>query len=861
MGHLPTLTTTQAPLAKLLRWCSLAMTLGIAQFAQATPFSQVSTTLSIPDGYTEMLLPSDQGLLVPISAAQTTAYEIDYPSAHQNMQFMAFRNPTTNDIYYVQTQDPDGQLMHWKVEYIDPHYQLILTGWSQNGIFPVSVVTDSSLEATTQTEFYRVVARKYKTWAINQKWARRKFSPLDRMTALGVSKNANVNEVNKLLNDRYLGQMAPSQSSACYLTFWRMYWQYGIDGALPDYRLNTYNSSTSLSTMNNANCASFGYTNALLWDDRLKHTASPAPDTMEAHMNEVLSYDATAAYDPDLMVKNEDGSVLTTKKGDVPSYGKYICQAQTAWKDRFLDVVTTMSGAGWKGIYYDMAAMEAPRPCYSEDHGHEKADPLAWQEGIRSILSAVKSETTPPMMVFTEGSAEIYMDLVDAYLNYWGTARVDSAGAKQVPLFREVYGEIARWVGWQVIPISLDTAGQQTIHAPSLTPDDMIKAVRKADNFGAMFHGAPFMVGTSADDTVLEELANSEYDDLTALLAKPPYKTVYERGAGASNWSGAGSAPTPVNVVDSETGTAAVSVGVVNRDSGDSNMLSINDNRKFLLSWDMKMSNSYYITAIVTTVEDGPGPWYYLLYDPHARSWKNNTDHPSFGKFGLGADTYDNHWRTFQRDLAADLYWATGKTIANVVGFKVNGTGLVDNIALSDAPAAIVEDGTDASDWIPTCYIAGCNLSGVSAASATDTDTGADVIRFGGITNRDNGQGFVRALNDSAHFEASWDLKTTSPYYVSFFVEADDGQVYNLLYDQNARDYRVTVSTTVKLGLGADTYDGQWRTFRRNLADDLFEGTGKSIVKVVSARVITAGSDGAISNVKLWGNGLRSSGY
>jgi len=80
-----------------------------------------------------------------------------------------------------------------------------------------------------------------------------------------------------------------------------------------------------------------------------------------------------------------------------------------------------------------------------------------------------------------------------------------------------------------------------------------------------------------------------------------------------------------------------------------------------------------------------------------------------------------------------------------------------------------------------------------------------------------------------------------------------------LLYDQSDRSWSdFTHFPFVKYGLGADTTLGTWRTFRRDLAADLYNATGKSIVSVLSMRVY---ANGSISNVRLWGNGVRSSGY
>lgn len=857
------------------RWLAFALALLGAPFAHAVDeyykFSTVVFTDLVGNGYTEMLTPTNSGWI-----KNTTFYYGEYPSTHHNMQFIAFRNPTSNAILYVQTHDPEGRYVQWEVNQPSgaSTFQLVLTTWDKVG-FPSGFYSiDTSMTATTQTEFYRKVARKYKQWAIQQKWAERKFSPMDKASAM-------IN-VQNLLDDtraqvsNYLIDWV-GQDTLCYVTYWRKYWQWDLDGAVPDYRISGNDapgsSFTTLQAQQNVqkldqllNCKPFGYTNPLLWDSRVaSHPGAPA-STVDGDMNEVYTNVVDARYSTGPMVKkNSAGDVLDYANPD----RKFICQAQQSWRDLFVGKMVTMAeDHHFQGIYADQIAFEAPKLCHDTAHGHDVADPWAWQNGLRDLLAELKSQTG--MMVFTEGSAEIYMDLVDAYLMWEDTGKADTTNLKQVPLFREVYGEFARWIGWQIdVPAheDVDCDPEETC-PPTLMPDPtpLLAAIRKADNFGYLYHGQPYMLATSTNEKPRLKMTPKSggadrYQDVREAIAAAPYKTVYERGGGAVNWIEQDTVnAAPANVMDSETGTAAISL---DSGSGGSYRLPIDEKQKFQLSWDMKMDEVGWIMVEVKANERSES--IQLLYDQTART--HHEGDVNGGWFGLGANSADNHWRSFQRNLAADLQSLSSTeyptlTLDKVLSVSVFGTGLIDNIAFSNTPALVVEDGADAGDWTATCYNPStCSLTGLSASSVADADTGANVIRFSGITHRDHGEGFVRTINDSLNFEASWDLKTPHAYYVSFFVEADDGLVYNLLYDQSARDFRQTVGTTVKLGLGADTTDGDWHTFRRNLADDLFEGTGKSIVSVVSVRAITTGSDGAISNVKLWGNGLRSSGY
>lgn len=802
-----------------------------ASAGHAQSFQKVTRSLTVPSGHSEMLVPAYQGQLRQISDFGPSTY----PSAYYNMQFMAFRNPVTGAIYYVQTTDPDGRLIEWRVRGANGTFVLTIETYLISSTMPAGfVITDSTLQASTQTQFYRTVARKYKAWAIQQKWAKKKLSAVDSLETIARGQD---------LSTRYMDQqIAPFMSAwngrptGCWITFWRKYWELGMDGGSPDYRMGGVLSESlgSLDFMNASHCAPFAYTNALLWDSRNVHVENP--NRLQTLTNEIWTSRPEARYSPSPMVKDSLGGVRAyASHTDM----KYVCQGNSAWRELFMEEMRRMA-SGWRGIYYDMAAMSPPQLCSDPSHEHLLQDPLTWQNGIRAVLSALRSDpVTRHLMVFTEGNAEIYMDLVDGFVAYGETSRADSDAPlfKQVPLFKEVYGEFARTLGWQVLP---DGANET-----QLTPALLLKAIRKADNFGMMFHGEPRFVGWNASIEAQRILRSDPgYAAIFDLVNNAPYARAYESGGGALNWSVVGTAPAAANVIDAETGTAAIQLGIADPDSGPYYELPIDSGDRFQLNWDMKMSARYAIRATVTATD---GSAYILSYDPSDRNFRATTG--NLVRMGLGADTVGGGWRGVQRDLAEDLSRATGKLIGRVASLRVHGQGMIDNVTLSGAPN-IYEDGTGAPAWV-------ASASGLSASTVVDPASGSNAVDFSGIQSRDDGKYFVRTINDNRRFEMSWDMRTRMSYYFLVTVAADDGSWYNLLYDPAARDFRQTVIATIKVGLGADTGDGNWRTFRRNLAEDLYVGAGKNIAQVIEVRFYASG---AVDNLWLWGNGLRSSG-
>jgi len=808
-------------------------------------YDPVLTSIKIPPGYTKMLVPKNQGRLMT-----TQPFAVTYPSAEQNMQFVAFWNPAiaSGNILYVQTKDPNGQVIDWKVTGSPDAYSLTLTVYSLSSTFPAGFyIADNSMTAADETEFYRKVANKYKSWAINQKWATRKSSKMDAIATAAVAPDlSDATILDKIAP--YVGPFkASGQNSLCWFTIWRIHSGTAytrIDDGLPDYRQGNTSAASSFKLLSDNNCTPIPYMNALTWDSEIIHVDNPQTPKQVA-MNEIWDNNQVARYSSSSMIKNKNNQVASLPS---PTNLKYVCQSSSAWKSLFVGAARTLASNGWKGIYYDMAAQTVPQLCYDSSHGHAIADPLIWQNGIRDILKTLKEDPiTKDMLVITEGNAEIYMDLVDAYIAYTDTGMTDNNDPlhldKQVPLFREVYGEIARTIGWQVFP---ESNPQKTIS--DLTPAILKKAALKSADYGNQFYASPTFSGWGAEISfdIQNKLAtDAAYSSLFNLIKSPPYKKLYERGAGAINWRVSGSPPAPVDVVDAETGTAAVQFGMTNRDAPDTNyQLEIGETKFSHMSWDMKMDGAYYYLVKVKATDASE---YNLLYDQNARDFRETNGITL--KVGLGVDTASGNWRTINRNLADDLYLATGRTLSEVVRVFVMGKGLVDNISLSNAPS-VSESGTGVASW-------SMSAPGLVAKSVTDPVVASQVVQFTGVENRDKQQFFTRTINDGSRFDIAWDMKTSMPYYVSILVNADDGNSYRLLYDQNLRGFYQTAGTYVKIGLGADTTDGNWRSFRRNLADDLYQGAKVNITKVVSFNVY---ANASVDNLKLWGNGIRTSG-
>lgn len=116
-----------------------------------------------------------------------------------------------------------------------------------------------------------------------------------------------------------------------------------------------------------------------------------------------------------------------------------------------------------------------------------------------------------------------------------------------------------------------------------------------------------------------------------------------------------------------------------------------NNETEFQVNWAMRNTEAYTVYVRVDTRE---GPRYLYYNQSNADSLANANGRAIH--HGLGRDTLDGAWRTFSRDLAADLADAQpDNTLLAVNGFLIRGNVRVDNISLdgSAAPVAVIANG------------------------------------------------------------------------------------------------------------------------------------------------------------------------
>ncbi len=124
--------------------------------------------------------------------------------------------------------------------------------------------------------------------------------------------------------------------------------------------------------------------------------------------------------------------------------------------------------------------------------------------------------------------------------------------------------------------------------------------------------------------------------------------------------------------------------------TGNTNPNSWNNTTDKTIQWSMKYSDSF-IVYISTQTTKGHRYIYYTASDTDKGMHENGT----YIHHGLGADAYNGSWKTFTRDLEADLQeYESDNELLSVNGFLIRGNGRVDDISTisPDSQITIYED-------------------------------------------------------------------------------------------------------------------------------------------------------------------------
>ena len=300
------------------------------------------------------------------------------------------------------------------------------------------------------------------------------------------------------------------------------------------------------------------------------------------------------------------------------------------------------------------------------------------------------------------------------------------------------------------------------------------------------------------------------------------------------------------------------------------------DTENKTVKWSMKYSEDYVIYVRVSTT-DG---YRYLYYTGSNKNYGVvGYDSPHYIHNGLGTTSNNGTWRTFTRNLSADLHRHQPlNNIISVDGFFVRGSGLVTDVELlkstsSQINQVIYEDAEDGKNtrWVKYTSSTYSENDG-TITNVNDTSKNSRVIEVNGnglntgymLGAWNNGNGWKNTINK----EISWDMKYSENYVVYISVETDQGHrfmTYTPMSTITCTNFRNTGNLPVgvfgphtesngdkyvRIGLCPDTKDGTWQTIARNLEQDLKKYEPTNSIKYVNAFLIRG--SGRLDNIKMF---------
>ncbi|MFO1368936.1 MAG: DUF6259 domain-containing protein [Marinagarivorans sp.] len=380
--------------------------------------------------YTHAILPREHGQLLELNKLSVPLSR-RYPSREHCMQMVAFTN--SREAILVIANDETAAISDWTI-YPQKKFTLRYFGARKE---PLIFKVAPNINA---------IAEVYRDWANRHFWMgepKRKNNKIDFFSVASMSDFGLEKDHFRQVRSKIIGRIA------VWFTQWR---RYPFDVMYPDYISKDKAGFMSLiKYIEGNNSVAMPYINSLLFDSANKGFSILANK---------------------IQLKDMSGRVSHYK--EQLNNLRYACPGNDAWREL---IVTACENScqgidvSKHGVYLDMLAAASPQFCWSSDHAHAPGDPHAWQDGLLKILRAVKG------VVMVEGCAEIYLNSVDYCLAHLYTEKADT-----VPLWRYVYGDMGKMVGWKL--------------SNSVTKSAFNADNQRMSNFGLKsLYGSPWMAG------------------------------------------------------------------------------------------------------------------------------------------------------------------------------------------------------------------------------------------------------------------------------------------------------------------------------------------------------------------------------
>ncbi len=305
--------------------------------------------------------------------------------------------------------------------------------------------------------------------------------------------------------------------------------------------------------------------------------------------------------------------------------------------------------------------------------------------------------------------------------------------------------------------------------------------------------------------------------------------TVYEDGedGNSSRWHVYDNTPegaTITSILDNSRGSRVIDLN----GSGINNGYEIgarrgdgiwNNTKDKSIRWSMKYSENFIVFIAIETT-NGERFMQYRPIDSDDGVVNN------YIQFGLGSGVDNGIWHTFTRNIEDDLHqFEPDNELVAINGFLIRGSGEIDDILTiakgADNSRVIYENAEDGN-------IDGWNIYDNASGTAVinnieDNIKGSRVIELAGGTSDGYrlGDNNGHDIWDRDHNSIKWSINSSSYFTLYIEIQTDDGIKY-LVYNPRD-DTRGVNGSYIRFGLGADASNGTWKSFSRNLENDLHQ--------------------------------------
>ena len=251
------------------------------------------------------------------------------------------------------------------------------------------------------------------------------------------------------------------------------------------------------------------------------------------------------------------------------------------------------------------------------------------------------------------------------------------------------------------------------------------------------------------------------------------------------------------------------------------------------MSWSIKF-NEYF--SIYVAIETANGARY-LTYEPRD---KDRGIIGSYIRFGLGSDASSGEWKNYKRNIEDDLHkFEPDNRLIAINALLVRGSGLIDDVkSMFEYKTHLYEDAEDGNinDW----QIMSGGSGDANITNVYDVDKKSRVISLQGMGKSD-GYMFGRGWNNKDNQNLKWSMNFNEDYTIYISVQTTNGRRY-LTYTPRD-DNRGLKGNYILIGLGANSNNGTWQTFIRDLQKDLEEAEiGNRLIAIDSFRVRGSGA-------------------